>query len=122
MADPQLPETNMLDLGVWMALQSITEYLHKKKVMQNDVLAESMQEAFDEISKKILEKVHDWWKLMLKLIVQGKGSNNLVEAHHGLKDNLADLPTVPDCDSDNKETIKKLIKQAEDEDENVRNK
>ena len=30
---PQSPETNMLDLGVWVSLQSHVERIHKNKVM-----------------------------------------------------------------------------------------
>ena len=53
---------------------------------------------------------------MLKLIKAGKGSNNLVEAHCGLKVNLAQLLEVPELDSDDKETVHGLVKKAEEED------
>ena len=113
---PYSPETNMLDLGVWVALQSHTEYLHKKKVMKPDVLSRSAVDAYKEIDAVVLDKVHERWKVVLELILAGKGSNNLVESHRGLKSNLADLPSVPDLDSDDDEVIEKLIKKAEDDD------
>ena len=46
---------------------------------------------------------------MLQLIIQGNGSNNLVEKHRGLKSNLLDLPTEPD--SDDEEQVASLIKR-----------
>lgn len=47
---PNLPETNMLDLGIWMTVQSSVEYIHKNLVMKNDILAESVVHVFDEIN------------------------------------------------------------------------
>ena len=52
---------------------------------------------------------------MLKLIRAGEGTNNLVEAHRSLKVNLAQLPTVPELDSDDEETVRELVRKAEDE-------
>ena len=105
----------MLDLGVWTALQSFTEYLHRRKVMQPDVLCKSVLEAYEKIDVSIFAKVYERWKLVLKLIRAGRGTNNLVEAHCGLKVNLAQLPTVPELDSDDEETVRDLVKKAEDE-------
>ena len=75
---PNSPETNLLDLGIWMAIQSYAEMLHKNKVMQADVLADSVEKAWDVLSSSVLTKVHERWKLVLKLILAGKGSNDLV--------------------------------------------
>ena len=111
------PETNMLDLGVWMAIQSRVEYIHKRKVMQHDDLAISIDTAFDEFPSNTLTKVHDRWKLVLKLILAGKGKNDLVEKCRGLKVDLDDLPSVPD--SDDEEAVKAMIKGAEDDSECV---
>ena len=57
----------------------------------------------------------------MKLIIAGRGSNNLVESSRGLKVNLANLPSVPDLDSDDEETVRGLIQKAEDEDVVARN-
>ena len=113
---PYSPETNMLDLGVWVALQSFTEHLHKKRVMHADVLSQSVYEAYQKIDASIFSKVYQRWRLVLKLIKAGRGTNNLVEAHRGLKINLAQLPEVPDLDSDDEETVRGLVQKAEDED------
>ena len=43
---PHSPETNMLDLGVWMGLQSEVEKYHRKRVMHRDVLARSVEVLF----------------------------------------------------------------------------
>ena len=96
---PNSPETNMLDLGVWVALQSLVEKIHKGKVTQSDILAQSVEEAFHLILSEILDKVHSRWKLVIQLLVSGKGTNEVVEEHRGLKPKamLEDLPGVPDC-------------------------
>lgn len=97
---PNSPETNMLDLGVWVALQSLVENLHKGKVMQADELARSVMTAFSKISASILTRVWNRWKLTLHLIVSGKGTNEVVEGYRGLKKPLVvdDLPTVPESE------------------------
>ena len=110
----------MLDLGVWMAVQAHTEYLHKKKVMQPYALSLSVYDVYIKIEAGVLRKVHERWKLVLKLILARKGSNNLVESHRGLKANIADLTSVPDLDSDDEETVRNLIEKAEEEDKNIR--
>ena len=107
---PHSPETNMLDLGAWIVLQSKFEFHHKRRVMFKDVLAKSVEYCWysREMSGKILNKIHERWKLVLKLIVAGKGTNNLVEKHRGLKGNLVDLPSLPDSDDD------KVVKRYDD--------
>ena len=95
---PNSPETNLLDLGIWMAIQSYAEMLHKNKVMQADVLADSVEKAWDVLSSSVLTKVHERWKLVLNLILAGKGSNDLVEKHRGIKAKLDDMPSVPESD------------------------
>ena len=40
---PLSPELNLLDLGVWMVLQSYVEVIHQGKVMQSDELANSIK-------------------------------------------------------------------------------
>ena len=77
-------------------------------------------EAYVKIDSSIFDRIHERWKLGLKLIIAGKGSNNLVEACRGLKANFATLPTVPEDDSDCECTIKELIKKAKDDDDQVK--
>ena len=49
---------------------------------------------------KILQNVHDRWKLVLHLIESGKGTNEVVEEHRGkLNRSLLeskDFPTIPE--------------------------
>ena len=97
---PHSPETNMLDLGVWMSVQSKVEFIHKLKVMQHDAPAKSVEEAFLDTSVVMLNKVHDRWKLVLKLILAGRGTNELVEKCRGLKVDLNDLPSIPNSDDE----------------------
>ena len=61
-----------------------------------------------------MKNVHDRWKLVLELIIAGKGSNNLVKKHRGLKSKLHDLPDVPD--SDDEVVVEEMLKKAEHED------
>ena len=112
---PHSPETNMLDLGVWMSLQSKVEIEHRRKVMHRDVLAASVEKAFwgRTLDKSILHRVHERWKLVLDLIIAGKGTNNLVESHRGLKVKLHDLPKVPDSDDDM--VVDDMLRQVENE-------
>ena len=117
---PHSPETNMLDLGVWMALQCHMEQIHKERVMRNDILACSVSEAYTKVDHMVLTRVYERWKLVLRLIIAGKGTNNLVESHRSLRANLVSLPTLPEADSDDDDVILDLIKKAEDEDNDLR--
>ena len=93
---PQLPKTNMLDLGIWMSLQSMVEKAHQKKVMQHDKLSKTVMDCFDEIPKQMLDNVVEWWKQVLYLICIRKGWNELVEQYSGKKglDMDTDLPDL----------------------------
>ena len=98
---PNSPETNMLDLGVWMALQSLVERIHRGKVMQSHELSKSVMESFEQISSGILTRVYERWKLVMRLIVSGKGTNEVVEDCRGSLNICLltqDLPTVPDSE------------------------
>ena len=70
-----------------MALQSKVKSYHKRRVMNKDVLASSVESCWNsiEMTEKILEIIHKCLKLVLKLIIKGKGTNTLVEKHRGLK-------------------------------------
>ena len=43
---PNSPDTNLLDLGAWCTIQSEVEDIHRFLVMDNDVLAKSVENAF----------------------------------------------------------------------------
>ena len=81
---PQSPETNMLDLGAWMTIQSVVEKLHRQRPMNNDALADTVFQAFDEFDGYTkLAAIGTRWKTVLDLIIDDKGGNDLVETRRG---------------------------------------
>ena len=84
---PNSPETNMLDLGVWMSFQNLIEKIHTKENRRDsDTLSESVCKAwiaFNGFAK--LKEVSERWKLVLDLILADNGGNNKVENCRGLK-------------------------------------
>ena len=91
---PNSPETNMLDLGAWMTIQSIVEYLHRGHIRTHDALTASVMNAFDELDCGKLQNIDKRWRKVMDLILLGKGSNEFVEACRGLTKLLADLPSM----------------------------
>ena len=73
-----------------MAIQAVVESQHKFKVMQPDVLAATIEQAFFNLDQEKLLNIHARWLTVLDLIVKGKGDNVLVEACRG-KTNFVDL-------------------------------
>ena len=53
---PNSPETNMLVLGVWVALQSLVEKMHFGKVMQGDELSKTVMKVLDRSQKRFLQE------------------------------------------------------------------
>ena len=82
---PTLPETNLLDLGVWCAVQHVVEQLHHLRVMSCDSLANSVFEAWEKIDCEKLTNVAARWIKVLHLIIKGAGTNDLVETERGKK-------------------------------------
>lgn len=80
---PNSPETNMLDLGVWMTIQHQVGIEHYRKIMKPDALASSVEKAWENVEVKKLVNIKERWKKVLDLIVLGGGSNDLVETHRG---------------------------------------
>ena len=62
-----------------MSVQSVVERIHRMLVMQHDILDCSIKEAFWGMEYISLLNIHNRWKRVLELIVQGEGSNQLVE-------------------------------------------
>ena len=77
--------------------------------MNKDILAQTVEQCWNDVDmgEAVLHKIHERWKTVLELIVQGKGTNNLVEKHRNLKSKLLDLPQVPD--SDDEDVVKTYI-------------
>ena len=71
---PNSPEKNLLDLGVWMTIQSDVERKHINKVYTKDALAESVIQAwenFNDFTK--MQIIMQRWKKVLDLIIQDNG-------------------------------------------------
>ena len=81
---PNSPETNILDLGVWMTIQSVVEWMHRQRGMNCESLARTVMEAWDAFSVEKLGKVATRWEKVLRLIIKGSGTNALVETERGL--------------------------------------
>ena len=76
---PSSPELNLLDLGIWMALQSVVEKTHRGKLVNRDLLAETVYEAFGSMEESVLRNVYQRWLTVLDLVIEGEGSNDMVD-------------------------------------------
>ena len=86
---PNSPETNLLDLGIWCSFQSLVEKVHNKKCSNADALNRTIEKAWDMFDGSAkLAKVAERWELVLKLIVEDNGGNNLVETCRNIKEKL----------------------------------
>lgn len=98
---PRSPETNILDLGVWMAFQSIVEKLHWEKRREKEALWRTVEKAWDELEPVKLTNVYNRWRLVLDLIIQDEGGNRLVESKRGKLFSVpSDEPETPEVDDD----------------------
>ena len=88
---PNSPETNLLDLGVWRALQALVEKMSFRERYDPDVLAATVAQAWIEFSSEPIEKVYQRWELVLRLICLDQGGNRFVEQFRG---KLTGDPTV----------------------------
>ena len=80
---PRSPATNMLDLGVWMAFQSLVEKLHLSKRQEVTALCNTVNKAWDELDATKLRNVYERWKLVLDLIIKDKGGDRFIESNRG---------------------------------------
>ena len=94
---PNSPETNLLDLGVWRALQSRVEKISFQHRFDSDVLAGSVQEAWEEFPVETIGKVYKKWLRVLELIKLDDGGNRYVEQ---LRGSLTNDPTATKADKD----------------------
>ena len=94
---PNSPETNLLDLGVWRAVQSKVEKLCWRKRQDPDVLAKTVEAAWAEFSVETIGKVYKRWTRVLDLIQLGNGGNRFVES---LRGKLTKDPNATEADED----------------------
>ena len=98
-----LPETNMLDLGAWMSLQSIVEKEHRLLIKDKDVLANTVQKAFLCLNDTVLTKINKQFLKVLDLIISDEGNNDKAESERSLKCNL--LESTGSTEEDGEEDI-----------------
>ena len=74
----------MLDLGAWMTIQSVVEEMHRQRMMNENALADTVMQAFDEFDGATkLAAIARRWELVLDLIIEDDGGNDLVETKRG---------------------------------------
>ena len=87
------PYTNVLDLGVWCMLQSCVEKQHYMKRTNVHALVTSVKTTWSEGHlDELITKVFGRLRNVLVLIVEGQGSNDLVETKQGKRFRNLDLP------------------------------
>ena len=80
---PRSPATNMLDLGIWMALQSVVEKMHHGKRQHLKALCKTVTAAWGNLEEEKLKNVYERWKLVLDLIIADNGGDRLIESNRG---------------------------------------
>ena len=71
----------MLDLGVWMALQSVVEKLHRSQWQELNALCSTIEKAREELDMVKLTNVYERWKMVLDLILKDNGSGKFIQAN-----------------------------------------
>ena len=82
---PRSPFTNVLDLGVWMSLQSVVERKHFLRRSTTAALENTVMQTWTSTDlNQVLTNVFGRLKVVLCNILRGKGGNTLVEENRGL--------------------------------------
>jgi len=102
---PRSPETNLLDLGVWMSMQSAVERVHYMRRCQHDALAKSVEDAWEQnLNRQAFKNVHGRLRVVMRCILDDDGGNNKVEQKRGklFRDaTIIDLTLDDDEDNNN---------------------
>ena len=81
---PRSPETNMLDLGVWMSIQATVQRVHFMRRCHHDALAASVEDAWNShLNSGAFLRVYRRIRVVLRCILDDNGGNHLVEAKRG---------------------------------------
>ena len=81
---PRSPETNMLDLGCWMSIQSVVHKIHYMKRCNHEALAKSVEDAWNTyLSPTAFKNVYNRLQVVLQCILKDNGGNQLVEKRRG---------------------------------------
>ena len=74
----------MLDLGVWMSIQSAVVKAHRNRRCHPDALAKSITDAWEHgLSTKAFDNVFGRLRVVLRCILDDDGGNRLVESKRG---------------------------------------
>ena len=102
---PRSPETNLLDLGVWMSMQAEVERVHYMRRCQHDALAKSVEDAWEQnLNRQAFKNVHGRLRVVMRCILDDDGGNNKVEQKRGklFRDaTIIDLSLDDDEDNNN---------------------
>jgi hypothetical protein len=116
---PRSPETNMLDLGVWMSIQCSVMNVHYGRKCHHDALAKSVEEAWDGyLSQKAFSNVYSRLRVVLVCIVDDNGGNRLVESKRGKLFRDATIIDLTDEDDQN-DPIQPDILEVDLEEDNL---
>ena len=96
---PRSPETNVLDLGIWCALQWAVDRMMRGQRGDVHALVEGVQRVWSENGLDTqFTNVWNRLKRVLILIAQDDGGNSLVESHRGKQfgglDEVEDLEEI----------------------------
>ena len=81
---PNSPDTNVLDLGIWMSLQSAVEKCQRLRRGDKEALHASVMKVLDEVaSEEAFKKVFDRLAKNYEIIKKTNGDNNLIEEFRG---------------------------------------
>ena len=81
---PRSPETNMLDLGVWMSVQSAVGKNHRRQRCAHDALAKSIVDSWNNyLSTMAFHNVFKQLCIIMRFILEKNGGNQLVEQKCG---------------------------------------
>jgi hypothetical protein len=101
---PRSPETNLLDLGIWMSIQAAVEKEMYMKRGDIHALAVAVKNAWEtRLSENAFKNVYERLQNVLVMIDEDKGGNAKVEAKRGKlfrKLELRDDDSESDVDED----------------------
>ena len=114
---PRSPYTNVLDLGVWMSIQSIVERRHYLKRATSKALVNTVNDTWNSSNLDIvLSRVFNRLKVVLCNILRDEGGNNLVEENRGVSSRDIKIESVMrelECSQQDIDNLQMFNKQNE---------
>jgi uncharacterized protein (DUF2267 family) len=101
---PRSPETNVLDLGIWLSIQAAVEKRMHMRRGDKEALANAVIETWEShLSTEAFTRVCDRLRNVLSLIAEDNGGNALVEEKRGKAFRGLDLPEQEQPEEDDEE-------------------